>query len=90
MVIMSSSSSPAGTLHPVKLSRAGPSAASWSESSAVRAQLAALEDDVVQYEKLEKRLEGITDEPVWDALVSLQLPLSCVVSGSNAAATGWR
>lgn len=58
--------SPGASLHPVKLSRVP---AHWSETSALRHQLAALERDVDEYDRLATKLEGITDEPVWDAMV---------------------
>lgn len=58
--------SPGASLHPVKLSRVP---AHWSETSALRHQLAALERDVDEYDRLATKLEGVTDEPVWDAMV---------------------
>ncbi|KAM0754819.1 hypothetical protein T439DRAFT_122808 [Meredithblackwellia eburnea MCA 4105] len=41
----------------------------WTQSTTIRQKLALLKDDVQQYEILGRKLENITDEPVWDAMI---------------------
>lgn len=55
-------------LRPVTLPQL-PSA--WSKVTALKAQLVGLESEIAAYAKVEKKLETITDEPTWQAMVSL-------------------
>ncbi|KAK4696861.1 hypothetical protein P7C70_g8306, partial [Phenoliferia sp. Uapishka_3] len=56
------------SLHPVKLSKVP---AHWSETSSLRHKLSALENDVSEYDKLATKLETITDQVAWDAMIPL-------------------
>lgn len=54
-------------LRPVTLSH--PSSV-WSEVAALKAQLVGFQSKIEAYAKVEKKLETITDEPTWQAMVS--------------------